>query len=58
MQISNKLKAAETRAFVLKDSFGAPRCLPGPGRWNEKSANKVEETALRGPEKLNGKSEG
>lgn len=42
----------------FEGQHGEPRCLPGRGTWNEKSANKVEETALSGPEKLNGKSEG
>jgi hypothetical protein len=31
---------------------------PRSRKWNEKSANKVEKTAQRGPGKLNRKAEG
>lgn len=42
----------------FEGQHGEPRGLQEEGKWNEKSANKVEKTALRGPEKLNRKSEG
>lgn len=54
-------KQAESRSnqgVCLEGQHGEARCLGERGKWNEKSANKVEKTALRGPEKLNRKSEG
>lgn len=58
MQLSNKQKADGGQGVCREGQRGAPRCLPEWGKGNEKSANKAEKTALKGPEKLNRNSEG
>lgn len=55
------VKQAERRwsqGVCFEGQHGEPRCLREWEQWNEKSANKVVKTALKGPEKLSRNSEG